>query len=180
MAYPSENRLHPLCRLGRHTVPHAGETQTDNSRSWTPPIRRHTRLLVIIPSQRSLSRHRRVLRTGSDEPSHTACWSNSTSSCPVLAEEEFYGRLSTSKLASFNCILNRPQQRQGRPVARYVKPASSHSFLVRRFLVSKRTGLAFILAFTSERSTCRNSAWFVAITTASAALTDSSIDPADG
>src|SRR6266581_643713 len=153
MAYPSENRLHPLCRLGSHTVPHAGETQTDNSHSWTPPIRRHTRLLVIIPSQRSLSRHRRVLRTGSDEPNHTHRWSN--------------------------CTLNRCQRRQGRPVARYVKPASSHSFLVRRFLVSKRTGLAFILAFTSERSTCRNSAWFVAITTASAALTESSIDSAD-
>jgi len=79
--------------------------QTDNSRSWTPPIRRHARLLVIIPRKRPLPRHRRFLRTRSDEPSHTDCRSNSTSSCTLLAEEESYGRLSTSKLTSFNCIL---------------------------------------------------------------------------
>ncbi len=36
-------------------------------------------------SPRTLSRIRHVLRTSSDEPNHTACWSNSTSSDPLLA-----------------------------------------------------------------------------------------------
>src|SRR5207244_13302329 len=96
LAHPSTHRLPPLYRLGSHTVSHARQTQTDNSHSWTPPIRRHTSLLVIIPSQRSLSQHRRLLRTGTDEFNPTARWSNSTSLRLLLAEEESYRRLSTS------------------------------------------------------------------------------------
>jgi hypothetical protein len=106
--------------------------------------------------------------------------SDSSSLCPKLPEEELAGSLYTISLDKPNSSRYDPSlARQGRPVARYVKPASSDSFRVLRFLVSKRMGSGFICAFTSERSTSRNAAWFVAITTTSTPFTESRIDPAD-
>src|SRR5436853_898326 len=49
MAGPPKNHICPLHRLGYHTLPHERKTQPDHPHNWAPPIRRHTRLLVVHP-----------------------------------------------------------------------------------------------------------------------------------
>src|SRR5439155_15542278 len=144
MADPSKNRIRSLLRLGDHTFPHARKTQTDHRHNRTTPIRRHTSLLVLHAKHYPHTIDRRILRTSPHQHRHKDHRGNRTGLYSKLPEKKSCTATSRAKFTTRNCPLNGKGYPHGRPVARYVNPAPSHSALVLRFLVSKRTGSGFI------------------------------------